>query len=374
MGILDIILAVCTSSVILFEPIHAVYIPGPNDAHAYKSAVANFLLTNAAKQDLAVSLFVPVKKADCTSECDKLYMTADTARASDAQFFSNTSSGVFEKMKYKACCGGSKTIDASKYPIVFMEPQAGTSRSLYSTLARFMSANGMAVALIDHPHESSISGPAALNPFTDLKSWNETVTKTVDTRIQDIDLVLQELNDVSLLQRQFPFLKFNATFDTSSYAIIGHGIGGTTATTLSAIDPRVRFSINLSGSAPLLQNPTYASIYFFGRSDFRRENDIHWPNTWKYLAGRATEWDLKDASIFDFSDLPWVVDLARKDENIPIEEVKGLRESLGPSGFHANVCYLEAYLKVEMTEPKYGYVGGCLRIFDQMQPYPGDVQ
>ena len=101
----------------------------------------------------------------------------------------------------------------------------------------------MAVAIIDHPHDATINGLASLEPFTDLKSWNETVTKTIDTRIQGINFVLQELNNIALLNRQFPSLQFNTTFDTSSYTVIGHGIGGTTATTLSTVDPRVRFSI-----------------------------------------------------------------------------------------------------------------------------------
>lgn len=366
MGLLAAILAACITLVMIFEPIHAVYIPGPNDAHAYKSAVANFPLTDG----LEVSLFMPVKKADCTSEGDRLYMPADVAHASDAQFFGNVSTDIFDKMKYKTCGGSSKTIDASKIPLVFMEPQVGSSRFLYSTLARFMTANGMAVAILDHPETSS---SATLDPFHNLKKWNETVTQTVDARIQDINVVLKELNDVNLLKHQFPSLKFNSTFDTDSYSVIGHGIGGTIATTLSTLDPRVRFSINLSGTPPLLQHPTYATIYFFGRSDFRRENDIHWPATWKNLAGRATEWDLKGAGIFDYSDLPWIVDLARQDEKITIDEVKGLRDSLGPFGFHVNACYLEAYLKAELTEPKYGYVGDCVRIFDQMKPYPGGV-
>lgn len=367
----------------VFEPIHAVYIPGPDAAHAYKVAVANFPLTNTVHQSdrqLGVSLFMPVKKSECIEECDRLYMPAGTAHASDKQFFGNVSSSVFEKMKYKTCCGSSKTIDASKYPVVFLEPQVGTSRFLYSTLARFMSANGMAVVLIDHPHDSlmvqyaaagpeTINGPVALNPFADLTSWNDTITKAINTRIQDINFVLQKLSEISILSRQFHSLKFNATFDTGSYTVVGHGIGGTTATTLSTIDPRVRFSINLSGGAPLLEHPTSANIYFFGRSDFRREDGVHWLATWKYLAGRATEWDLQDAGIFDFSDLPWIVDLARKDEKITINDVKGLRGSLGPYGFHITACFLEAYLKAELTEPKYGYVGDCVRMFKQMVPY-----
>lgn len=394
MGVLAIILAACIALVMLFEPISAVVIPGPNDAHPYKVAVANFPLTNVAQQDsydpqsdrkLEVSLFMPVKKADCTGEHVKLYMPAGTAGASDAQFFGNSSSGgVFKKMEYKVCSGSRRITDALKYPIVFLEPQVGTSRFLYSTLARFMSANGMAVALIDHPHDSSIieyeavgrevrnNGSVGLNPFTQLSAWNETVTKAIGTRTQDINFVLQELSDVSLLQRQFPSLKVNATFDTSSYTIVGHGLGGTVATTLSTLDPRVRFSINLSGSAPLLQHPTSADIYFFGRSDFRRENDIHWPATWKQLQGKATEWDLKNAGIYDFSDLPWIVDLARKNEKMTIKEVKGLGNSLGPFGFHVTACYLEAYLKAELAVPKdTGALGDCVRMFDQMVPYSG---
>ncbi|KZM20396.1 uncharacterized protein EKO05_0006981 [Ascochyta rabiei] len=396
MGVLAIILAACITLVVLFEPIYAVVIPGPDDAHAYKVAVANFPLTNIAHQDphdpqlnrkLEVSLFLPVKKTDCTGEHVKLYMPPGVAHASDVQFFGNKSTGVFAKMEYKVCSGSRQTIDASKHPIVFLEPQVGTSRFLYSTLARFMSANGMAVALIDHSHESTISLDEAvdgeaprndsvgLNPFTELTAWNETVTKTIDTRIEDINAVLQGLSDVSFLQRQFPSLKLNATFDTSSYTVVGHGIGGTTATTLSMLDPRVRFSINLSGSAPLLQHPTSADIYFFGRSDFRRENDIHWSATWKNLGGKATEWDLKDAGLFDFSDLPWVVDLARKDEKMTIKEVKGLHGSLGPFGFHGTACFLEAYLKAELVVPKdFGAIGDCVRMFDQMVPYSGPVK
>lgn len=366
MGLLASILAACIAIVLLFEPIYAVYIPGPDDAHVYKSAVASFPVADG----LEVSLFMPVNKADCSSEEDRLYMPAKFTLASDLQFFGNISTSVFDKMKYKTCKGSGKTIDASKIPLVFFEPQVGTGRFLYSTLARFMAANGMAIAILDHPDTASSS---TIDPFHDLKQWNETVTQTVDARIQDINVVLKELSDVSLLQRQFPGLQFNSTLDTQSYSIVGHGIGGSVATTLSTLDPRVRFSINLSGTPPLLNHPTYATIYFFGRSDFRRENDIHWPTTWKYLAGRATEWDLQDAGIFDFSDLPWITDLARQDEKITIDNVNGLRDTLGPFGFHVNACYLEAYLKAELTEPKNGWVGDCLRIFDQMKPYPGGI-
>ncbi|KAJ4315079.1 hypothetical protein N0V94_006133 [Neodidymelliopsis sp. IMI 364377] len=385
MVVLSAILAACISLVLLFEPITAVVIPGPDQLHPFDVAIAHQDY-NAPKlgSKLTASLFMPVKKADCIAHCEKLYMPAGTARASNEQFLGNASIGVFERMRYKTCCGGSQVIDASKYPLVFLEPQVDTSRFLYSTLARFMSANGMAVVLIDHPHDSPISqdvshgssdardnNPVNLNPFGAITTWNETVTKAIDTRIQGINFMLQELAEVSSLKRQFSAFKFKSTLDTSFYTVVGHGIGGTTATTLSALDPRVRFSINLSGSAPLLQHYTSADIYFFGRSDFRRENDIHWPATWKQLVGRATEWDLRDAGIFDYSDLPWIVDLARKNEKMTIKHVEGL-QSLGPWGFHITACFLEGYLRAQLAEPKDIYaISKCVGMFPEMVPYPG---
>lgn len=392
MVVLTGILAACIAIIVLFEPISAVNIPGPDDSHAYKVAVANFPLTNPAQQDphdpqsdrkLEVSLFMPVKKADCTGELIKLYMPASTARASDVQFFGNSSSGaVFEKMEYKACSGSRQITDASKYPIVFLESQVGVSRFLYSTLARFISANGMAVVLIDHPHESSTTQHAAgdtetppnssmtLDPFTPLQSWNSTITQAINTRILDINSVLQQLSDISLMQRQFPSLHINAPLATSSYTILGHGLGGTTATTLSATDARVRFSINLSGTAPLLAQPTTAPVVFFGRSGFRRDDDINWPVTWLQLHGKATEWDLRDAGLFDFSDLPWIVDLARVNERVRIGHVKGLK-GLGPWGFHITACWLEAYVKMELEVPREreSMLGKCVGMFPQMRPY-----
>lgn len=76
--------------------------------------------------------------------------------------------------------------------------------------------------------------------------------------------------------------------------------------------------------------------------------------------------------MFKFSDLPWIVDLARKDEKITIRNVRGLQDSLGPFGFHVMACYLKAYLKAELAVSNgFGTIGNCVRMFDQMVPYSG---
>lgn len=415
LGILAIILTTMLALIgVKFKPIHSVIIPDPlvRD-HDFSVAVANFQFSGPAppdsfepllKRDIPVSLFIPVKREDCTKQCEKLYMPAEDVDANDEEFFGDLNAGIFKRFKYEVCCGGLEIIDAFKYPNIILEPQAHTSRFLYSTLARFLSANGMAVVLLEnarrrctarncpdgssiHQHDSSITHKDTsithhdanmtddedkLNAFTDLTEWNTTVSKVVETRIADIFFALEQLQDVTVLQRQFPFLKFNSTVNTKSYTIIGHGMGGTVATTLGTLDPRVRFSINLSGSAPFLLEPTSASVYFFGRSDFRREHDIYWPATWPMLQGKATEWDLQDAGMFDYSDLPWIVDLARQDGKMKIGDVKGLK-TLGPNGFHIMTCFIESYIRAELMVPKdSSSLSQCVNLYKQMVPYMAD--
>jgi hypothetical protein len=128
--------------------------------------------------------------------------------------------------------------------------------------------------------------------------------------LKDIDMTLAQLRNPSILANNFPNVHFAHGLNTSNYSVVGHGFGGTVATALSAIDSRVVFSINLSGSPPPLTKDTKAPIYFIGRSDFRREDDFNWPAAWKHLTGPATEFDLGDSGIMDFTDLPIVIDTA----------------------------------------------------------------
>jgi hypothetical protein len=311
--------------------VHGVNIPGPDSAHKYKSAVAHFALVDSARQDpyasgesrkVMVSLFMPVPVSACKKECEVPYVSVPVAKVANNQTLGNPNAGVFEKMQYTVCCSSSNVLlDTSKIPVVVLEPNTDTSRLLYANLARYMTANNVAVVLIDHPHDSSVvqfpdsslvyqAGATGLSNYSPLTSWNETVFNALNIRIQDIDMVLAQLRNPSVLANNFPNVHFANGLDTRNFSVVGHGFGGTVATALSAIDPRVIFSINLSGSAPPLNKDTAAPVYFIGRSDYRREDDINWPAAWKHLTGPATEFDLGDSGIMDFTDLPIVIDTA----------------------------------------------------------------
>ncbi|KAF1914670.1 hypothetical protein BDU57DRAFT_579083 [Ampelomyces quisqualis] len=209
-----------------------------------------------------------------------------TAKITNNQTLGDFNKDVFEKMEYTVCCSASETIHASKIPVVVIEPHTDTCRLLYTNLAHYMTANNVAVVLVDHPHDSSIvefsdsyfalnGGATGLSNYSPLTVRNSTVTKAIDIRVHDIHMALEQLKDPSILTCNFHNFKFTSGLNTSSYSVVGHGLGGTVATELSISDPRVRLSINLSGSAPPLDHDIKGPIYFLGRSDFRRENDIN---------------------------------------------------------------------------------------------------
>jgi hypothetical protein len=372
----------------LFSQVHGVLIPGPDKDHKYKSAVAEFPLVDKTRKDphdpsqdrkLMVSLFMPIPVSSCTYECSRAYMGSLTTKIANNQTLGNPAAGVFEKMQYTTCCGVNQATEVSRIPVVVLEPHTDTSRLLYSNLARYMASNNMAVALIDHPHDSSVvefpdgsvafnSGSTKLSNFSPLTAWNSTITNALSIRLADISLVLSHLSDPALLSQHFPNHRFTSALNTSSYAIVGHGLGGTVATHLSFTDPRVRLSINLSGTAPPLSHSVSVPLFFLGRANFRREHDIHWPSVWPYLTGRVTEFDLADSETWDFTDLPIVIEASG---------VKGLKGfglgGSGPWGNHAVRCFVEGILKDGLLgEKRKEGLSHCVRAFlGRVVPYMG---
>ncbi|KNG44477.1 hypothetical protein DDE82_000400 [Stemphylium lycopersici] len=380
---------------------NAIQIPGADDNHKYKVAVTHFPLTDTAHKDpyhptedrrVMVSLFMPIPKNSCSLECETTYMPPQTAKIANEQFVvgGKRDAGVFEEMSYKVCCRSTDKIDASKIPVVVLEPHVDTSRLLYSTMARFISANGAVVVMIDHPGDTSIveftssrkrgldtvynSGTVPLSNMSPLTNWNSTVETAITTRKSDISFTLSQINTSAFLQRQFPSFSFTSALNTNTYGIIGHGLGGSVATSLGTSSSAATvFSINLSGTPPLLASDVRNSpLFFFGREDFRRENDIHWPTTWSHLTGHATEFDLDDSAIFDVSDLPKIIELARNEGGKEGVAGKGLSGYAPVQGAQAITCFVENIVKMQFRLEGQGQdLSGCVRIFGGVVPYPG---
>ncbi|KAF2864902.1 hypothetical protein BDV95DRAFT_531943, partial [Massariosphaeria phaeospora] len=310
-------IAALVAIAVLLSSAQAIIFPNPYpsaEGHNKTAAIAQFPVFDYSTQGpddpqhgprkLTVSLFYPIEDTNCTAECVVPYMWDHAAKVSNAQFFGDKDAGVFEQFAFNTCCGSNATNDAAKLPLVVLEPEVATSRHLYSAIAKNLAENGVAVVTIDHPSDANA---LALDPFTAPQPSTDTAQRAIETRIQDINLVLGQLAQQPVLDAAFPYLSFRTAFNTTSpgaLAILGHGLGGTVATALAASDPRYRFSINMDGPPPLLTRLTAAYTLFFGRETYRRDNDARWLAAWKMLTGKATEFDLQRGGHFDYSDLP----------------------------------------------------------------------
>ncbi|KAF2466242.1 uncharacterized protein BDR25DRAFT_237332 [Lindgomyces ingoldianus] len=315
-----------------------------------------------AGRHVMISVFYPLRKNICSGRCYPAYMPNATAVVSGAQFFGSqqNDSRIFENIKFQACCGvkqGNMT-NPTAYPVVVIEPNVGTTRFLYGAIAQEIASQGYVVVTVDHPYDSSIveldpgSGSenstalkkVELDPFVAMNPWNATVTKAFNTRLSDLEIVTTSLRNYTILQSAglnttlIPIPQ-NAAFNTlpANTNIIGHGLGGSISTYLSTLpstpSPYLAANssvyINLAGTPPLIPSDTYAPILFFGLSPgFRREDSPHWNASWPHFRGDATEWDLFPGQIYDYSDLPLIL-------NITSSEYPGARDmvrGVGPVG------------------------------------------
>ncbi|KAF1976274.1 hypothetical protein BU23DRAFT_44434 [Bimuria novae-zelandiae CBS 107.79] len=334
-------------------------------AHARSSLVDSSRkdpYNSSEDRKIAFSVFMPILDTTCTATTDDDYMPKLTAEVSNEQFFGNREAGVFEQLYFKSCSGASGETPADHFPLLLFEPAVGTSRFMYNQLARQLSANGAYIVTIDHPHDAPIvefadSDPIenknaiTLDPFKINKPVNDTdIKKVMDTRIGDINAVIKELEQVETLPDLFPGVRFvngNTKVPTQRIFMAGHGLGGSVAIAMGASDERVVWTINLSGSAPALTQDIFAYTIFFGREDYRSEDDTAWQETRKHLAGPQVEWTYNKAEQFDYSDLPLVSQLVGKNS-----DAKGLGKpyevmdlSDPTATFRSLSCFLEAYFR-----------------------------
>ncbi|KAF2120280.1 hypothetical protein BDV96DRAFT_464359, partial [Lophiotrema nucula] len=310
------------------------FIPKPDAANIYFDvSISSSVLVDNGRMDpygsdpndhrkVMVSMYFPIPKDACSYTSPVIYFTGDTAKVSNKQFFDHEDQGVFETTMMTACTATSRLVTNADHPLIILEPNVATSRLMYSALAQEWAAGGYAVVTIDHPSDASIvefSGPNTRNEtvknsiqidaFAPARDWNSTVQQAHDTRVADISFVINSLAEPNTLQQLLDAggsgLKLKSSFDINNVAVIGHGFGGTVATTLGATDPRVKLSINMGGTAKLDKDTT-SNVIFFGRQGASRNDDTNWPTSWKHLHGLATEYDLQGAGMFDFSDLPLI--------------------------------------------------------------------
>ncbi|KAF1998380.1 hypothetical protein P154DRAFT_404472, partial [Amniculicola lignicola CBS 123094] len=294
------------------------------------SQVMDTLAPNQTPRKVMTTLFFPINATSCTNTCSFPYMSTPISNITTRQFSKSATSTSpamdIASMQFRACCVNNRALQPKKYGLVILEPGFGTSRLMYGAIANEIASHGHAVITIDHPYDANIveytttsentfiSNSIPLDPFSPNNAWNDTISKVVQTRVTDIQFVLKSLENQDVADQYFAphnYIKsFASGFDMSKIGIVGHGLGGTVATRMAILDPKFRVSINMDGSPPPLSSDTTAPIVFFGRKDHRREHDELWKRAWPHLKGeKATEFDMKNGGVFDYSDLPLIANL-----------------------------------------------------------------
>lgn len=389
--------------------------------HTLHSPVADpFAPDPSVGRYIQISIFYPIRNDLCVQPgCFVPYMPRSTAKFSDGQIFGGNggggTTGVLESFELEVCCNIKErtTFDLSQFPLVFMDGNVGTSRHLYTGLAREIASHGYVVVTIDHAYDSSIFNlnltstldPEAssttirqsvpLSPFTKITSWNSTISTLLQTRLSDLEFLASTLNDPVSANALYapnkntpnntysPILPVPDTaFNTSRLSILGHGFGGTVATTLAILPTsnlRPAVAINMAGTAPGVHedmvNPT--PILFFGfRPGFERFDDERWNASFPHFFNQATEWDLRNGDVFDYSDLPMLMAL----QGVGKKDVEGARGvgSVGPRAWDVVTKWCGAYLdlvwrwgdEVDRAEVE-RRLGELMNEYKEMETFPG---
>lgn len=331
---------------------------------------------DAEDRKIAYSIFMPIHRDTCTGTADNEYTPKLTPSALNLQFYGDKKAGVFEQLHFESCSAASGETPADHFPLLIFEPAVGTSRFVYNQLARQLSANGAYVVTIDHPYDASIvefadssvienKGHVKLDAFQVNRpvDGDPAIEKAIQTRIDDINSVIKELEADSTLPNLFPGVTFvagNTRIPTAHLFLLGHGLGGTVATSLGASDKRVLWTLNLSGSTPTLKSAVQAYTIFFGRDKYRSDDDPAWLETRKHIVGPQVEWTYQRAEQFDYSDLPLVNYLVGK-KNATARGIGRPYEVMDPGDpsttFRALSCFVEAYFRDTVlpnwiTEPR----------------------
>ncbi|MFF0447370.1 alpha/beta hydrolase family protein [Streptomyces sp. NPDC004609] len=188
-----------------------------------------------------------------------------------------------------------------RYPLVVLSPGFSVSRYTLTGLAEDLASRGHVVASVDHAYESfgiSVPGGRTLTcvACTALDEQGVPASVVTTTRAADVSFVLDRLTGSR------PVWRHAAMIDKRRIGMAGHSIGGASAATAMAGDPRVGAGVNMDGAfweelpagglggRPFMMLGTDDEVHRPGGTD--RTWDTMWPalDGWKrWLTVAGTE-------------------------------------------------------------------------------------
>ncbi|MFI0923584.1 alpha/beta hydrolase family protein [Streptomyces sp. NPDC021012] len=196
-----------------------------------------------------------------------------------------------------------------RHPLVLLSPGFSVSRWTLTNLAEDLASRGYVVASVDHAYESyGISLPDGRTltcvACAALDGGGVHGSVVTSTRAADMRHVLDRLIGPK------PVWRYADVIDARHVGMAGHSIGGASAATAMAADPRIDAGINMDGAfwedlpaeglrgRPFLMLGTHDSTHLPGGQD------TSWDRTWSALDGWKRWITVAGAEHFTFSDGP----------------------------------------------------------------------
>ncbi|MFI0989112.1 alpha/beta hydrolase family protein [Streptomyces exfoliatus] len=196
-----------------------------------------------------------------------------------------------------------------RHPLVLLSPGFGVSRWTLTHLAEDLASRGYVVASVDHAYESyGISVPGGRTrtcvACTALDEGGVHPGVVTTTRAADVRHVLDRLTGPR------PVRRYADMIDADRIGMAGHSIGGASAATAMAADPRVDAGVNMDGAfwedlpteglrgRPFMMLGTHDAMHLPGGTD------TTWDRTWPGLDGWKRWITVSGAEHFTFSDAP----------------------------------------------------------------------
>lgn len=184
-------------------------------------------------------------------------------------------------------------------PLVLLSPGFTLPRATLTGLAEDLASRGYVVAAIDHAYESSgTSFPSGLRTCVACEVAEAKDVPPV--RRADASFVLDRLTGRN------PAWRWSRIIDERHIAMVGHSIGGASASAAMAVDRRIDAGVNLDGTVftPLPEDGLDRPFMLFGTQRLHHPGgeDETWDATWAKLHGPRYWFSVDDTGHLSFTD------------------------------------------------------------------------
>ncbi|KAK5116040.1 hypothetical protein LTR85_009322 [Meristemomyces frigidus] len=252
---------------------------------------------------LGISLFYPVLTRQYTTPT--AYFPAEVAAFEDITLSGKglqSPNGTFERLALSLAsdeaCRDARHRPAVEFPLAIFMPGEGTTRLWYSQIASTIASNGYIVVAIDPPYNVDVvEYPDGSLAFLNSTLWGSldpavllpTAYVGIESQVQDVRFVLDQLSNVTLAHTLVPNLPPSG-LNTTTTAMFGHSLGGSTAYSISEQDSRILGGLDMDGGLFGPGNGTNKPFMIMASANHTRDpngdyTQVSWAETWPNITG-----------------------------------------------------------------------------------------